>query len=189
MKITIPAHCRRALVSLAVVAIAAGCSSAAPVTSPTNAPTAPPRTAAPVTTPVTTSPAPSATPHPTSPLSPSVAPGSHSASPSAGNPIAVFDVVGETFRIELVGAANLAHARALLAGTGSGPIPSGLLKRGSDGGVNAPWSWHVDPSTLQWADMTTEVCDGRPSQIQAGIFTYPRFCPWSAKLITIEAVR
>jgi hypothetical protein len=96
--------------------------------------------------------------------------------------------VGETFRIELVGAANEAHARALLAGTGDGAIPNGLLVPG-DGGVNKPWSWHIDPASLSWADMTTEVCDGRPTQIEDGTFTYERFCPWSAKLIRIEEVR
>ena len=86
---------------------------------------------------------------------------------------------------QLVGAENLVHAQGLLAGTGDGPIPSGKLVPG-DGGVNAPWSWHIDPATLTWADVTTEVCDGTPSQIENGTFTYRQFCPWSAKLTAIE---
>jgi hypothetical protein len=106
--------------------------------------------------------------------------------PSASaNPVAVFDVVGETFRIELVGTDNLVHAQALLAGGTDAPIPSGVIVRG-DAGVNAPWSWHIDPATVEWADMTTEVCDGTPSQIEDGTFTYERFCPWSARVIAIE---
>ena len=109
-------------------------------------------------------------------------------SPAAANPRAVFDVAGEIFRIELVGAENVAHARALLAGTGDGPIPNGVLALG-DGGVNAPWSWHIDPASLEWADVTMEVCDGRPTQIEDGSFRYERFCPWSAKLLRIEEVR
>lgn len=109
-----------------------------------------------------------------------------SAAPSlAVNPIAVFDVVGETFRIELLGADHVAHARALLAGGTDGVIPNGLIVRG-DPGVNAPWSWHIDPASLTWADMTTEVCDGTPSMIEDGSFTFDRFCPWAAKVIAIE---
>lgn len=87
-----------------------------------------------------------------------------------------------------MGAENVAHARALLAGTGDGPIPNGILVLG-DADVNVPWSWHIDPATLEWADMTTEVCDGTPSQIEDGTFTYERFCPWSAKVIRIEEAR
>ncbi|MEA2623304.1 MAG: hypothetical protein QOH61_2214 [Chloroflexota bacterium] len=112
-------------------------------------------------------------------------PPSPSSSPIGANPVAVFDVGGETYRIELANADDVAHARALLAGTGDGAIPNGLLVLGT-GGVNAPWSWHIDPDSLEWADMTTEVCDGIPSQIEDRTFTYERFCPWSAKLVAIE---
>jgi hypothetical protein len=163
----------------ATLALVVGCSSAAPT------PTIVPSVKPPATTPGPTAkpPTPSPAPSPTASSSPTAQPPSPSA-PASSNAIAVFDVGGQTFRIELIGKENLRHARALLAGTGDAPIPNGLLVRG-DAGVNAPWSWHIDPSTLEWADMTTEVCDGTPSQIEDGTFTYERFCPWSAQLTAL----
>lgn len=173
----------RSALFIAAVVLVVGCSSAGPT--PTIAPSAKPPTAAP--SPTVKPPTPAPTPSPSVAPSPSTPPVLPSPSaPVAANPIAVFGVTGETFRIELVGADNLAHARALLAGAGDGPIPNGILVLGDDGGVNAPWSWHIDPATLEWADMTTEVCDGSPSQIQDGTFSYERFCPWSARLSAIE---
>ena len=38
---------------------------------------------------------------------------------------------------------------------------------------------------MEFADFTTEVCGGLPSQIEDGSFTYERFCPWSAKVLSI----
>ena len=50
-----------------------------------------------------------------------------------------------------------------------------------DPGVNAPWSWHIDPATLEFADMTIEVCDGLPSYVEDGTVTSDQYCPWSAE--------
>lgn len=99
-------------------------------------------------------------------------------------PVAVIDVSGEVYRIELTTPAALEGARALLAGTSAAAIPNGIVVYG-DQGRNAPWSWHIDPATLEWAEMATEVCDGRPTQLQDGVFTFERFCPWSAQVLAI----
>ena len=53
-------------------------------------------------------------------------------------------------------------------------------------GVNAPWSWHIDPSTLEFADQTIEVCDGLPSYVEDGTVTSDYYCPWSAKIVSID---
>ena len=102
-------------------------------------------------------------------------------------PIAVFDVVGEPLRIALTTPENVEYAQQLLAGEVDGHIPVGELVRG-DPGPNAPWSWHVDPATLTFAEMTTEVCDGIPSMVEDGTFTYNQFCPWGAQLVAIEGL-
>lgn len=101
------------------------------------------------------------------------------------NPVATFDVVGETYRIELATPELVAHAEALLAGDDVAAIPLGRVVR-DDPGVNAPWSWHIDPATLQFADVTIEVCDGLPSYVEDGIVTSPDYCPWSAKIVSID---
>ena len=103
----------------------------------------------------------------------------------AGNPVATFQVVDETYKIELATPELVEHARALLAGDDVAGIPLGRVVR-DDPGPNAPWSWHIDPATLEFADMTIEVCDGLPSYVEEEIVTSPDYCPWSAELIAID---
>jgi hypothetical protein len=101
------------------------------------------------------------------------------------NPVATFQVVGEQYKIELATPELVAHAEALLAGEPVAAIPLGRVVR-DDPGPNAPWSWHVDPATLEFADMTIEVCDGLPSYVEDETVTSPDYCPWSAKVIAID---
>jgi hypothetical protein len=101
------------------------------------------------------------------------------------NPVATFQVVDETYKIELTTPELQQHARDLLAGEDVAGIPNGVVVR-DDPGVNAPWSWHIDPATLEFADNTTEVCDGLPSYVEDGTVTSDRYCPWSAEIVGID---
>ncbi len=101
------------------------------------------------------------------------------------NPVATFQVVDEQYKIELATPELVAHAEALLAGEDVASIPLGRVVR-DDPGVNAPWSWHIDPATLEFADVTIEVCDGLPSYVEDETVTSPDYCPWSAKIIAID---
>ena len=104
---------------------------------------------------------------------------------SGGSVIVTFKVVDEQYRVLVTDPANVAIVNDLLDG-GEGPrIPNGEVAPG-DGGVNGPWTWHIDPATLEFADMTTEVCDGKPSFVEDGLVSGDRFCPWSAKVISVE---
>jgi hypothetical protein len=100
-------------------------------------------------------------------------------------PVATFQVVDETYKIELDTPELVEHAQALLDGEQVASIPNGKVVR-DDAGVNAPWSWHIDPSTLEFADQTIEVCDGLPSYVEDRTVTSDYYCPWSAKLISID---
>lgn len=102
-----------------------------------------------------------------------------------GNPVATFQVVDEQYKIELATPELVAHAEALLAGEDVASIPLGRVVR-DDPGPNAPWSWHIDPATLEFADMTIEVCDGLPSYVEDEIVTSPDYCPWSAEIVSID---
>lgn len=106
-------------------------------------------------------------------------------SAASRNPVATFQVVGETYKIELATPELVAHAEALLAGEDVASIPLGRVVR-NDPGVNAPWSWHIDPETLEFAEVTIEVCDGLPSYVEDETVTSPDYCPWSAKIIAID---
>jgi hypothetical protein len=100
-------------------------------------------------------------------------------------PVATFEVAGEqTFKIELATPELIQHAKDLMAGSEEGRIPLGTIVR-DDPGVNAPWSWHIDPATLEFADATIEVCDGLPEYVEDGSLTSDVYCPWSADVIEI----
>jgi hypothetical protein len=106
----------------------------------------------------------------------------------SGHAIATFEVAGnETFKVELASPQLVDHARRLLAGDDVAAIPIGTVVRG-DPGPNAPWSWHVDPATLQFADMTIGVCDGLPSFVEDGTVSSDQYCPWSAKIVAVDPV-
>ena len=99
--------------------------------------------------------------------------------------IATFEVVDETYRILLTDPADITIARRLLAGEDAPSIPNGLVLRG-DSGVNDGYSWSIDPDDVEFADSTIEVCDGLPSDVEAGVVTSDRYCPWSAALVGLE---
>jgi hypothetical protein len=100
--------------------------------------------------------------------------------------MATIAVGTDRYRILLVDPAQIAIAQDLLAGKEAPTIPNGKLLRGVTG-VNTGHSWSIDPTDIQFADMTMELCDGNPSQIDDGTFTADRFCPWSAQVVAIEA--
>ena len=109
--------------------------------------------------------------------------------PSAGSSastgvVVTFQVIDEEYRIALTDPADIAIARRLLRGDEAPRIPNGIVVRG-DPIVNAGYTWHIDPATLEFADVTTEVCDGLPSDVEANAITSDRFCPWQAEVIEI----
>ena len=95
------------------------------------------------------------------------------------------EVSGETFVVRVTDPAQAQDMEARLASGEEGVI-SGELAAG-DGGFNAPWSWHMVPSTVEVPDMAIEVCDGRPSMVEEDLDywldTVERFCPWGATVV------
>ena len=91
---------------------------------------------------------------------------------------------GERFRVLLLDPADQAIANQLLGGAEGPDIPSGRIVR--DTGVNEGWSWSLDPADFEFANLTTEVCDGEPSDVESGALTSDRYCPWSARVVEIE---
>lgn len=107
--------------------------------------------------------------------------------PGAPEPtVATFEVAGgpQTYKIELATPELIDHAKRLMAGEDIAAIPVGTIVR-DDPSVNEPWSWHIDPATLEFADATIEVCDGLPEYVEDGTLTSPTYCPWLTKVIEI----
>lgn len=98
--------------------------------------------------------------------------------------VVTFEVEDEAFRALLTDPTDIAIAHGLLAGEDVASIPNGLVLRRT--GVNEGWSWSMDPGDFEFADVTMEVCDGLPSDVEAGLVTSERYCPWSAVVVAIE---
>jgi hypothetical protein len=97
--------------------------------------------------------------------------------------IVTFAVQGETFRASLTNAAQVAAAHAAQRG-GPARIPIGRIVSGAQ--VNTGWSWHLED--LTFAQVTIELCDGRPSDVEreGTLFGEGRFCLWTAVVVHIE---
>jgi hypothetical protein len=108
--------------------------------------------------------------------------GDGSTTPSEGAVVTI-RVSNETFRVRLIDPADVEAARRAQAG-GPANIPNGRIVPGTE--VNVGWSWHLED--VEFAEITIEVCDGRPSDVERlGVhFGAGRFCPWSARVVSIE---
>ena len=102
--------------------------------------------------------------------------------PSRGA-LVTFRVADETFRVHLLDERQIDAAHQAANGGRAG-IPNGRVVAGT--GVNVGWSWHLED--VEFAEVTTELCDGRPSDVEREGVTFGggRFCPWIARVISIE---
>ena len=107
-------------------------------------------------------------------------------SPSPAGVVVTFRVADrEEYKVRLSDPADIAVARRLLAGEAAPAIPNGRVVRGSPD-VNAGFTWHIDPNDIEFADVTIELCDGLPSDVEKNQVSGDRYCPWAAKVVKIE---
>ncbi|HVY46211.1 MAG TPA: hypothetical protein VHB21_10045 [Minicystis sp.] len=110
------------------------------------------------------------------------------AAPSTGL-WATFDVGGESFSSEIDAPAGVEQAVDLWQRRSSASIPNGELVC-AEAPYNCAWSFHQDPATIGFADVTTEVCDGLPSYVDAHCAAFGKYyCPWGAKLVALRDCR
>jgi hypothetical protein len=72
-------------------------------------------------------------------------------------------LTSDVIRIDVSDATGIAEAEDLLR-TGAARWVLGTPRRG-DGGFNAPWTWHLDPASISFAEVTIEACQTRASAI------------------------
>lgn len=83
--------------------------------------------------------------------------------------------------LQISNAAAVAQAEALLQ-TGESRWAAGVIRRG-DGGFNPAWSWHVDPATVSFAEVTIEACQATPDYIEQTLDYWIEFgqvCIWGS---------
>ena len=104
--------------------------------------------------------------------------------------LATFEVSGERFHVWVTNDATIEQILDLRDGTSEANIPNGVLRPGP--GIadhNEPWLWHLDDEEIAMAEAAIEVCDGRPSLVDALLDDYlrvGRFCPWGARLVSVD---
>lgn len=99
--------------------------------------------------------------------------------------VVTFEVAeDQRFKVLLTDPADIDIARKLLAGDDAPSIPNGRVVHAT--GVNTGYSWSLDPNDIEFSDVTTEVCDGLPSDVETGQVTSDRYCPWSAIVVAID---
>lgn len=94
----------------------------------------------------------------------------------------VMDVDGERFVLRVTDPETIRLADENIQGLNH-RFPLGPLRSG-DGGFNTPWSWHLDPAETRLVEVAIELCDGRPSYVQAHQADFPVYCPWGAKVVS-----
>jgi hypothetical protein len=106
--------------------------------------------------------------------------------PSGGFVDFVVSVTDETFVLRVGDPETITAAYDSLRGANS-RFPIGPLRRG-DGGFNAPWSWHIDPDEARLTEAAIEVCDGRPSYVEAHVedFLGIGYCPWGGRIVGVR---
>lgn len=113
-------------------------------------------------------------------------PSADASEPADGAVVVTFQVADDqTYRVLLTDPADIDNARRLQAGEDVPSIPNGRVIR-DETGVNEGYSWSIDPEDIEFADVTIEICDGVPSDVEAGIVSGDRYCPWSATVVGIE---
>ena len=106
---------------------------------------------------------------------------------------AYFKVAGateaDTFVIALTDPATIAEARALASGQEPSKHVTGLVVSEAVP-YNAPWSFHLDPASISFAEMSIEVCDAATTYVEehlaevGGAFLPGRrWCPWSSHIV------
>jgi hypothetical protein len=96
----------------------------------------------------------------------------------------------DTFVIELRDPDRIAEARRILAGNATDGTHVGGIIIKQPAPYNVPWSYHLDPSTICFFEVATEVCDAAISYVEehldevGGAFLPEgRWCPWGSRLL------
>ncbi|GAM16973.1 hypothetical protein SAMD00019534_001480 [Acytostelium subglobosum LB1] len=108
----------------------------------------------------------------------------------ARNAYFVFSDNTDEFTIKLTNPALIQHARDLIANRtqdGRG-IMGKIIPR--DTWYNWEWSFYLDPSTISFFDMATEVCDASISYVEehlnevgGALLPGRTWCPWASHLV------
>ncbi len=85
----------------------------------------------------------------------------------------------DQIHLQITDPSGLAEAANLLQ-SGESRWVLGTIRRGN-GGFNAPWTWHLDPATISFAEVTIEACQTAASAIGGDLdywIGFGQVCIW-----------
>ena len=88
-------------------------------------------------------------------------------------------LTNDVVRLEITDPEGLLQADSLLR-SGAARWAIGTPRRG-DGGFNGPWTWHIDPATVTFAEVTIEACQTAMSAIDDDLdywINFGQVCIW-----------
>lgn len=105
-----------------------------------------------------------------------------------GGALITFNVDGQSFIVWMTNQTFIETALELLV-SGDPMVPNFLtLEDGQD--CDPHWTWHPDPNEAEWAELTYEVCNARPSEVESDkpywLDTLDQFCPWTATVVAVD---
>ena len=106
---------------------------------------------------------------------------SDSTDPGGGGATFVFrdPLTQDVVRLEVTSDEGVEQAEALLQ-SGDAQWALGRPRRGN-GGFNAPWSWHLDPASISFAEVTIEACQSAASAVDDDLdywINFGQVCLW-----------
>jgi hypothetical protein len=94
-------------------------------------------------------------------------------------------VGNESFVLAITDAETIKLALANMAG-GNRLHPIGTVALGN-GGFNRLYHWHVVAASVRMVELSAELCDGRPRDIEQDpggwIARVKQYCPWSGRIV------
>ncbi len=111
-----------------------------------------------------------------------------------GGILATFNVSGEYFKVWVTNEQAIEDILEMEADPEIVKHPNATILYGSgEAGHNNPWSWYLDPEEFEMAEMSIEVCDGRPSYVEGEVEEFVdnvgAYCPWGAELVDVQDLR
>lgn len=105
--------------------------------------------------------------------------------------LVVLDIAGERLQVWITNEAFLEEARRRAESDAPRGVAFFRLVDGED--CDPDHAWHVEPDTATFVDAAIEVCDGRPSDIDADKPYWfeqlnRQFCPWSTQVVGVSAL-
>ncbi len=101
-----------------------------------------------------------------------------------------FDVSGEPLTVFITNPKTIQDVIDRTIGVSIKRIPMGRVVRGTL--YDPRWSWHLEPESVTMNDITMELCNAKPSDVEANLEKWLRdvgfYCPWNAEIVNVKII-